>query len=69
MFQQLLFQLFYTIPDENLVATFEYHCNQMATRGVGPDKYEQLLPYLMVTEALYAKGLSPDTWKPMFPPN
>jgi hypothetical protein len=67
MFQQLMFQVFYEALENNLLTSYRLHCQ--AIEDVGDlTLYKNVSHYLMVTEAIYHRGLAAN-WKPMYTPN
>jgi hypothetical protein len=67
MFKQMMFQMFYEAPENALLSSFDLHCASIEASG-GLNLYKQVNHYVMVTEALYHRGLMPN-WKPMYVPS
>ena len=68
MFQQLMFQVFYEAPENNLLTSYELHCQAIEQSGGNVHLYPRVNHYLMVAEAIYHRGLAKN-WKPMYTPN
>ena len=68
MFQQLIFQMAYNCPERELLAAYDQHLLAIAQSGGNIKTYSHYIVYLMVSEAIYHRGLS-DSWKPMTIPS
>jgi len=63
----MMFQMFYEAPENVLLSSYDFHCASIEASG-GLNLYKNVSHYLMVTEAIYHRGLMPK-WNPIDTPN